>query len=410
MIGNGFIADFHIHSRFSRATSGDMNIEALSISSKRKGIDLLGTGDFTHPGWLREIKEKLTPLDNGLLRHNKTHFILTTEVANLYSQAGKTRKIHNIIFAQDLAVVERLNRALSRYGDLGVDGRPVLELCSRDLVDIVLGISEESLIIPAHIWTPWFSLFGANSGFDTVEECFGEFTNFIYGLETGLSSDPKMNWRLSSLDRFVLTSNSDAHSPSRIGREANILDVEMTYEGIISAFKEKKGLRLTIEFFPEEGKYHYDGHRRCGVVLSPKESIAKGNLCPVCGKKVTIGVMHRVEELADREEGYTPKGAIPFKHLVPLEEIISEAIGKGVGTVAVNSEYQRIIQHFGSEFRVLLELEEEELKEFIPPRILNGIMKVRKGDVNLKPGYDGEYGKVTIFKDEEDDGGQLTLF
>jgi uncharacterized protein (TIGR00375 family) len=404
-----FIADFHIHSKFSRATSADMEIETLALFAKKKGIDLLGTGDFTHPEWLRELKEKLTPLDNGLLRCKDTHFILTTEVANVYFEKGKTKKIHNIIFAQDFTVVERLNRVLAKFGDLTVDGRPSLSLSSKDLVEIVLNLSPQCLIIPAHIWTPWFSLFGANSGFDAVEECFGEFTEYIYGLETGLSSDPKMNWRLSSLDRFILTSNSDAHSPSRIGREANVFKGEMTYEGIVRAFKEKRSLRLTTEFFPEEGKYHYDGHRRCGVVLSPKETIARGNLCPVCERRLTIGVMHRVEELADREEGYMPGGAIPFKHLLPLEEIISEALGKGVGTLAVESEYQRLIQYFGSEFRILLDLEEEELSEFISPRILKGIMRVREGKVKIQPGYDGEYGKVKIFEEDEEDE-QLALF
>jgi uncharacterized protein (TIGR00375 family) len=409
-VRKGFIADFHIHSRFSRATSANMDIESLAVFAKEKGIDLLGTGDFTHPEWLQELKEKLTPLDNGLLKCNDTNFILTTEVANVYFERGRTRKIHNLIFAQDFTVVERLNRRLAKFGDLRVDGRPTLDLSSKDLVEMVLGISSNCLIIPAHIWTPWFSLFGANSGFDAIEECFGELTEYIYGLETGLSSDPKMNWRLSSLDRFLLTSNSDAHSPSRIGREANLFDGEMTYDGIITAFKDKRSMRLTTEFFPEEGKYHYDGHRRCGVRFSPKESIAKGNLCPVCGRRVTIGVMHRVEELADREEGYVPEGVISFKHLIPLEEIISEAIGKGVGTVAVESEYKRIIQHFGSEFRVLLDLEEEELREFVPQKILKGIMKVRRGEVDIQPGYDGEYGKISIFRNEEEGGEQLSLF
>jgi uncharacterized protein (TIGR00375 family) len=409
-VRKGFIADFHIHSRFSRATSANMDIESLAVFAKEKGIDLLGTGDFTHPEWLQELKEKLTPLDNGLLKCNDTNFILTTEVANVYFERGRTRKIHNLIFAQDFTVVERLNRRLAKFGDLRVDGRPTLDLSSKDLVEMVLGISSNCLIIPAHIWTPWFSLFGANSGFDAIEECFGELTEYIYGLETGLSSDPKMNWRLSSLDRFLLTSNSDAHSPSRIGREANLFDGEMTYDGIITAFKDKRSMRLTTEFFPEEGKYHYDGHRRCGVRFSPKESIAKGNLCPVCGRRVTIGVMHRVEELADREEGYVPEGVISFKHLIPLEEIISEAIGKGVGTVAVESEYKRIIQHFGSEFRVLLDLEEEELREFVPKKILKGIMKVRRGEVDIQPGYDGEYGKISIFRNEEEGGEQLSLF
>lgn len=407
-----FIADFHIHSKFSRATSQEMDIDHLSISAQTKGIDLLGTGDFTHPGWLLELKEKLAPLENGLFKHNDTRFILTAEVSNIFFKDGRTRKIHNIIFAPSFEVVEKINRELSKFGDLEIDGRPMLNLAARNLVELVLGASPDCLIIPAHIWTPWFSLFGANSGFDAIEECFEENTHHIHALETGLSSDPKMNWRLSGLDRFTLTSNSDAHSPGRIGREANIFEAELSFLEIVRIFKEKdaRGFLLTTEFFPEEGKYHYDGHRKCKVVLSPKESIDNKNICPVCGRKVTIGVMHRVEKLADRQEDYQPENAIPFRHLVPLEEIISCAIERGVGTVAVKTEYQRLTQHFGSELRILLDLPEEELKEATPSKILKGIMRVRQGKVNINPGYDGEYGQVNIFGEQEEENGQLSLF
>lgn len=407
-----FIADFHIHSKFSRATSQEMDIDHLSRSAQGKGIDLLGTGDFTHPGWLLELKERLTPLGNGLYKQDKTHFILTAEVSNIFFKDGRSRKIHNIIFAPSLEAAERINRGLAKFGDLEIDGRPMLNLAAKDLLELVLGVSSECLVIPGHIWTPWFSLFGSNSGFDTLEECFEEYSPHIYALETGLSSDPKMNWRLSGLDRYSLVSNSDAHSPGKIGREANILEGEPNYNEIVRILKEKdrKGFLLTCEFYPEEGKYHYDGHRRCKIVFSPKESRSKQNICPVCGKMLTIGVMHRVEELADRPEDYSPNDVIPFRHLVPLEEIISEAIGKGVGTVAVKTEYQRLIQHFGSEFKIILEFDEEELKEVTPSRILKGIMQVRQGRVNIQPGYDGEYGKVNIFDKEAEEGGQLSLF
>ncbi len=389
-----------------------MVIEHLSRAAKIKGIDLLGTGDFTHPTWLKELKERLNPLGNGLFIHKGTHYILTAEVSNIFFQEGKIRKIHNIIFAPDFETVEKINRRLSRFGNLTADGRPILRLPAKDLVTEVLETSPLSMMIPGHIWTPHFSLFGSNNGFDSIEECFGDNKAHIYALETGLSSDPEMNWRLSSLDRFTLISNSDAHSPSRLGREANIFEGELSYEELTTILKEKDRLKflLTTEYFPEEGKYHYDGHRKCQVVLSPKESLAHKNLCPVCRRRLTIGVMHRVEELADREEGFVPKNSIPFKRLVPLEEIISKAIEKGRDTAAVEAEYQRLIQHFGSEFRILLDLDEEEMKEAMPPKILKGIIRVRRGELIIRPGYDGEYGEISLFKKEEDKPVQLTFF
>ncbi|TET29026.1 DNA helicase UvrD, partial [Candidatus Aerophobetes bacterium] len=315
-----FVADFHIHSKYSRATSKNMDIPHLAQMAKLKGINLVGTGDFTHPLWLEELKASLVPEEDGLYRFDETLFVLTAEVSNIFYQGGKGRRIHNIIFAGDFAVAEKLNRKLGKFGDLYSDGRPILKLSASDLVEIVLEASEDAFVVPAHIWTPWFSLFGANSGFDSLEECFGSYTRYIYALETGLSSDPEMNWRVSSLDRFTLISNSDAHSPSRLGREANVFSERLTLGEIKRVLErgDKKKFLYTIEFFPQEGKYHYDGHRKCDISFSPSESRTHKDICPKCGGKLTIGVMHRVESLGDREEGFVPEGSIPFKRVVPL--------------------------------------------------------------------------------------------
>ncbi len=408
-----FIADFHIHSKYSRATAKDMDIPHLDRMARIKGIDLVGTGDFTHPLWLNELKEALSPEEDGLYKFEDTLFILTAEVSNIFYKDGATRKIHNVIFAPTFEAVEKINKKLARFGDLYSDGRPILKMEAMNLVEVVLGASEEAFVVPAHIWTPWFSLFGANSGFDSIEECFGEYTRYIYALETGLSSDPEMNWRVSSLDRFTLISNSDAHSPSRLGREANVFSGKIGYRDIKEVLREGDGKRFlyTIEFFPEEGKYHYDGHRQCGISLSPKESKNYKNLCPKCGRKLTIGVVHRVETLADREEGFTSFQDIPFKHLVPLAEIIAEALGLGVDTKAVQERYRAVTQRLGGELKVLLEVPKEELFRSIPTKIAQGIMRVREGKVNIKCGYDGVYGEVSIFgKEKEKEQKQLELF
>lgn len=399
-----FIADFHIHSKFSRATSKDMDIPHLDEMAKLKGIDLMGTSDFTHPVWLDSLKRTLSPEEDGLYRFRNTLFILTTEVNNIFYAQGATRKIHNLIFAPSFNVVEKINKNLASFGDLHSDGRPTLKMEAKDLVEAVLGIDEDVFIVPAHIWTPWFSLFGANFGFDSIEECFGEYTKYIYALETGLSSDPQMNWRVSSLDRFTLISNSDAHSPSRLGREANVFSRRIGYKGIKKIFREKNKEKFlyTVEFFPQEGKYHYDGHRGCSLCFSPKESRKYKNLCPKCGKPLTIGVMHRVETLADRDEGFRgTEDNIPFKHLIPLSEIIAEALDQGVDTKAVEERYRGITQRLGGEFKVLLEVPESELSRSISSRVVEGIMRVRKGKVKIKCGYDGVYGKVRVFDEEE---------
>ncbi len=414
-----FIADFHLHSKFSRATSKDMEVETLAQWGKKKGISLLGTGDFTHPTYFAELRSKLIPMGNGLFELKKgdkeVKFILTTEVSNIYSEGGKVRRIHNLIFAPSFEVVEAIRSKFGNLGKLSSDGRPIFGFAAKELVKMILDISGDCLIIPAHAWTPWFSIFGANSGFDSIEECFGELSSHIYAIETGLSSDPEMNWRLSALDRITLLSNSDAHSPSRLGREANAFACALDYKEIMETIrkKDRKKFLFTIEFFPEEGKYHYDGHRQCGVVFSPSQTKASDYLCPNCHKKLTIGVMHRVEKLSDRPEGFIPRNAIPSIHLIPLEEIIAEVLGVRVGTKAVESEYERLTQRGGSEFQVLLDATPEELASFVPPKILAGIIRMRQGKVSILPGHDGVYGRIDLFREErggEESKEQLSLF
>ena len=414
-----FIADFHIHSKFSRATSREMEVEILAHWAKKKGVALLGTGDFTHPTYFAELRSKLEPLGNGLLKLRKgdqtVRYILTTEVSNIYTQNGKVRRIHNLIFAPGFEVAEAIRSKLGNLGKLSSDGRPIFSFTAKELVKMILDISSDCLIIPAHVWTPWFSIFGANSGFDSIEECFGELSRHIHAIETGLSSDPEMNWRLSALDPITLLSNSDAHSPNRLGREANAFDCALDYREITETIRTKDGKKLlfTIEFFPEEGKYHYDGHRQCGVIFSPQQTKANQFLCPNCHKKLTVGVMHRVEELADRPEGFIPKNAIPSIHLIPLEEIIAEALNVRVGTKAVETEYERLVERGGSEFWILLDATPHELASFVPPKILDGIVRMRQGEVSIIPGHDGVYGKITLFperKAEQGSNDQLKLF
>ncbi len=414
-----FIADFHIHSKYSRATSREMEVETLARWAKKKGITLLGTGDFTHPTHFVELRSKLEPSRNGLFRLKKedhgVHYLLTTEVSNIYTQNGKVRRIHHLIFAPSFEVAEAIRSRFGNLGKLSSDGRPIFSFSSKELLKMILDISPDCLVIPAHAWTPWFSIFGANSGFDSIEECFGELSKYIYAIETGLSSDPEMNWRLSTLDPLTLISNSDAHSPNRLGREANAFDCELDYKEIVEAIrkKDRKKLLYTIEFFPEEGKYHFDGHRQCGVIFSPKETKAHQYLCPKCHKRLTIGVMHRVEELSDRPEGFIPKNAIPSIHLIPLEEILAEAMGYRIGTKAVETEYDRLTERGGSEFRILLDATPEELATFVPPKVLEGIIRMRKGRVSIVPGHDGVYGKISLFPEEKEEGEpkeQLKLF
>jgi uncharacterized protein (TIGR00375 family) len=410
-----FIADFHIHSKYSRATSRDMDIKHLAEWAKIKGITLMGTGDFTHHLWLEELKGNLEDLGDGLFKYQEVYFILTTEISSIYSKNGRGYRVHNMIFSPSFKTTDKINATLARCGNLASDGRPILGMDCAELARIVFDIDENCMVVPGHIWTPWFSLFGSMSGFDRIEDCFEKQTPKIFACETGLSSDPGMNWRLSALDKFTLISNSDSHSPSKIGREANVFDCELDYKTIreVLKTKDKKRFLYTIEFFPEEGKYHFDGHRLCGARLSPKETKQSGGKCPKCGRSVTIGVMSRVEQLADRPEGYVPSGAIPYKSLIPLDEIIADAKGIGKGSVGVEREYRSLLAKFGTEFDILLRASAEELRKGLPPRIADGVLRVREGKVSIQAGYDGEYGIVSIFGEEdkkEEGEKQLSLF
>lgn len=405
-----FIADLHIHSKYSRATSKDMSPESIWKWAQLKGISVIGTGDFTHPKWFKELNEKLQLSDNGLFRLKKefmidnipdscradVSFMLTAEISCIYSKNRKTRKIHSILFAPDFKSATKINIALAKIGNLNADGRPILGVDAKELLKIILNEAPDSMLVPAHAWTPHFSIFGAESGFDSFEECYEDLTQYIYAIETGLSSDPLMNWRLSALDKITLLSNSDAHSPTKIGREANIFDTEISYESIINAIKTKEGFIGTIEFFPEEGKYHYDGHKACGISMSPKETIKYNYLCPVCSKKVTVGVMHRVEKLADREEGFKPKNSKAFYSIIPLPEIIAEVLKVGPNSKAVDREYQNLLQKLGNEFKILMDIPLNDIEKACSQLIAKAISQMRKGEVHITPGYDGEYGKIKI--------------
>jgi uncharacterized protein (TIGR00375 family) len=408
-------ADLHIHSKYARATSKNMDLENLSKFGKLKGLNLIGTGDFTHPKWLKELKEKLKPIeDTGIYSFNGMNFILTTEISTVYIQDNKVRKIHHVIHVPSLEIVDQINNELTKLGaKLDIDGRLLLnERTSVELVETLIKIYDNTLIVPAHAWTPWFSLFGSKSGFDKVEDCYKDQTKYIYALETGLSSDPPMNWRLSSLDKFALMSNSDCHSPWpwRLGRECNVFELEkMTYWEILDAVKkkDKKRFLFTVEVSPAYGKYHWTGHRNCNVSLSPKQSLKVNNICPVCHRKLTVGVEERVEELADREEGFVPKDVIPFKDLLPLFELINVALR--IDSLYSKSSwlvYNKLIQKFGNEFNVLLDVPREELEKVAEKKLVEIIMKNREGKIKIIPGFDGVYGKPmfdeTEFKQHEE--------
>lgn len=394
--------DLHIHSKFSRATSKDMNLLKIAEIAQIKGIDVIATGDFVHPGWLDEIKDNLIEAEPGLFKlkdsNLKTRFILSTEISSIYKKGDKTRKVHNLVLMPSIEAAENFSKKLGKIGNITSDGRPILGLDSKNLLEIVLSISENSIFIPAHIWTPWFSLFGQKSGFDSIEECFEELTNYIYALETGLSSDPPMNWRWSALDRFTLVSNSDAHSPMKIAREANLVKAEKDYFSIRESLKKKANVH-TLEFYPEEGKYHFDGHRKCNICISPDEAKKNGNICPVCGKPLTMGVYHRIVELADRE------GAIEkqqeFISIVPLQEIVSEIIGIGVNSKKVLNIYNQLINIFGNELKLLIETDIDHIQKEAGELLARAIDNMRSNRVTVIPGYDGEYGKIILLTDEE---------
>ncbi len=417
------IADLQIHSKYARAVSPKMVLEELDRWADDKGIQVMGTGDFTHPAWFAEIKEKLEPAEPGLFRLKSeyklktmkgslgaTRFMLTSEISNIYTRHGRGRRVHNLIWAPSMASVQELNTRLSWVGNLLSDGRPILGLDSEELVKICVGVDPAIAVIPAHAWTPWFSVFGSMSGFDSLQECYGDYTKYIFAIETGLSSDPVMNWRLSQLDHVAIVSNSDSHSLEKIGREANVFDGELSYAGIMDAIAqsipEKNGLSKnkflhTIEFFPEEGKYHYDGHRACAVSFSPLETKQHKGICPVCSKGLTIGVMNRIDALADRPFGYHDPKRVPFKSIIPLHEIIADALDVGKASKAIAQTYGELIMVFGSEFGILLDVPVQEIARGGWPEIAEAINRVRQGKVHIAPGYDGEFGQIHIFTDED---------
>ena len=420
-----YIADLHIHSRYSRATSRDCTPEILELWARKKGIRLLGTGDFTHPAWREELKEKLVPAEEGLYTLKEEYrvrdpltddsgtprFVVTGEISSIYKQRERVRKVHSLLLLPGLEDAERLSLRLEQIGNIHSDGRPILGLPCHDLLEIMLELCPEAVYIPAHIWTPHFSLFGAFSGFDTIQECFGDLTPHIHALETGLSSDPPMNWRLSALDSYQLISNSDAHSPAKLGREANLIEGELSYPALKKAIETGEGLQGTIEFFPEEGKYHFDGHRKCHLCLSPAEARKFDGKCPVCGKKLTIGVSHRVEELADRAEGYLRPDGKVFESLVPLPEVIAASTGKSAAGVRVQRMYQEMIRRLGDEFSILRNVPAEDIRLTAGTMIAEGISRLRRGEVKRKPGFDGEYGTIQLFEPWELDNvdGQISL-
>ncbi len=402
------IADLHIHSRYSRATSPRMSISEIARFAKIKGLNLVGTGDFTHPKWLKEIQETLVPEpDTSLYKvasnaDSPVHFMLTTEVCTIFNFENETKKVHHVILTPSIETAVQINDALKRYGDLGADGRPMLNMTAPHLVEEVMATSSENMVFPAHVWTPWFSVFGAFSGFDSIEECYQDMTKHIHALETGLSSDPPMNWRLSRLDRFALVSNSDSHSfwPWRIGREANVFELERaSYREVVDAVRRKDPARLkfTIETDPAYGKYHWTGHRNCNVSLSPQEAQKFGNICPVCRRKLTKGVEQRVEELADRPASFRPNNAPGFMRLLPLSEIIATVLGvDSPSTQAVWKIYNSLIDKFGDEYTVLIDAPKDALIEVVDTAIADAILRVREGSVSVVPGYDGVYGKLVL--------------
>lgn len=411
------IADLHFHSKYARAVSQQMVIPEIAKWAKRKGIGLVTTADFTHPLWLRELKENLDEVGDGIYRYKDEPkdvlFLLTTEISSIYSQKGRGHRIHNLVFAPNFGIVEKINEQLRAYGiKLLSDGRPTTGLSSIELCELVFSVSRDCLIIPAHIWTPWYSLYGSNSGFDSIEECFGKFSDQIYAIETGLSSDPAMNWRIEELDSRSIVSFSDAHSPQKLGREATVFEIpkQFNYQDIKNAIQEQK-IAYTIEFYPEEGKYHYTGHRNCEVKQSPEETKKLGSICPVCGKQLTVGVMHRVEELAKRPADYQPKNRPPYRMLVPLMEILSEALGSGVSSQIVETGYNRLTERFTSEFNVLLKTDPLEIAKIAGEKVAQGIKKVREREIVVDPGYDGVFGTVRIWGEkEEEEKKQMSLF
>ena len=420
MRGMKYIADFHIHSRYSLATSKDLSPVRLHRGALLKGLTVVGTGDFTHPAWVKELKEQLEPAEPGLFRlkpryaadaetdvphscRGDVRFVLTSELNNIYKRDEKTRKVHNLVFAPDFKSVKAITRPLAKLGKLASDGRPILKQDSEDLLKIVTEESDRAFLVPAHIWTPHFSVLGAFSGFSSIEECYGRYAEKIFAIETGLSSDPPMNWRLSSLNRFALISNSDAHSPEKLAREANLFDTDLSYDAIVTALRKKNGksFRGTFEFFPEEGKYHYDGHRACSVCLKPDETERYGGRCPSCNRKMTLGVCYRVQALADRPEGYSPQEALPFESIIALKTILSEVLEVGPNTKKVSKAYEQLLTQLGPELGILRHIPLAEIASVGIDRLDDAIKRVRSGQVHISPGYDGHFGTISVFTPPE---------
>ncbi len=416
------IIDLHIHSHYSRATSPQCHFEGLYYWGKLKGIDVIGTGDFTHPGWFAEMREKLEPAEGGLfrlkaefanqideklpvlVRDKPIRFVPTAEIATIYSKGGKVRRLHNLIVAPSFETVSAINARLERIGNLKADGRPILGLDSKELLRIVLEVDPRALYIPAHAWTPWFGVFGSKSGFDSLAEAFEELTPHVRAIETGLSSDPAMNWRIKELEPLAIISNSDAHSPQKLGREATVVDCELSYNDIISAYKTNDQRMVgTIEFFPQEGKYHFDGHRTCNVRLAPQETKAHSGICPVCGKPLVVGVEYRVDELATYPLGHEPARPKQVEYIIPLPEIIAELKKvKGVSSNAVAQECDLIYHKLGDEFTVLRKLPTERIREAGFDLLALAIDRMRRRDVVIEPGYDGIYGSIKVFKSPDE--------
>jgi uncharacterized protein (TIGR00375 family) len=416
-----FIADLHIHSHYSRATSKNLIPEFLEYWARIKGLTVVGSGDFTHPQWLKELKDKTEPAEPGLFKlknifskpsnhhiprasNQEVRFVLTSEISTIYKKGDKVRKIHHLIFAPDFETAEAIQVKLIKIGaNITSDGRPIMGIDSRDLLDLILNASEKTFFVPAHIWTPWFSVLGTKSGFDSISDCYEDLAGHIYAVETGLSSDPPMNWMCGFLDPYTLISNSDAHSPEKLGREANLFDTELSYDSMINALKSKdrQGFLGTIEFFPQEGKYHFDGHIKCGICWNPSQTRKNSGICPVCGKPVTVGVMNRVLQLADRDMVTVNNNRPQFYSLVPLKEILSEIAGVGPQSKRVSEEYNTLIRQFGSEFDILLNLPIDKLKDRSNERLGEAIDRMRKGKIFIEEGYDGQYGRITVFKNNE---------
>jgi uncharacterized protein (TIGR00375 family) len=416
-----FIADLHIHSHYSVATSKQLTPEYLEYWARLKGISVVGTGDFTHPGWLDELTEKLEPAEQGLYKVKKSlprnpalatpfpadapvRFMLTAEIGTIYKKKGKVRKIHQVLLAPNFQAALNVQRALKKIGgNITSDGRPILGLDSKDLLDLALQACDTIEFIPAHIWTPWFSVLGAKSGFDDIRECFEDLTPHIHAVETGLSSDPSMNRLVSSLDRYTLISNSDAHSPGNLGREANMFDTDLSYDAIVKALHQGDGKSFlgTVEFFPQEGKYHYDGHRKCNILWDPAETIRNKGICPVCNKEITVGVMNRVAQLADRKDGSELTNRTPFHSIIPLKEILSEIIDAATSSNKVEKAYCNVLKKFGAELDILLTIPPQTMRDQGYGMLTEGIQRMRDGRVTITGGYDGEYGIIKVFQKDE---------